>query len=122
VSAPLLVLANADPARKDVVIGALGASAALGGLTLVFLGVVIAGYRGFPGATPKTVLKRYHWAAHAILGAFALSLATTALSLTWLTTKGGGGGLYTAVLIGFFVQLAVVLVVALGTTYLVVLR
>ena len=34
---------------KDVVLGALGAAAALAGLVLVFLGIVIAAYQSYAG-------------------------------------------------------------------------
>ena len=66
-------------------------------------------------------MRRYRLAACAILGAFALSLATAGLSLVWLTSKGGEGLLYTSVVIAALAQLVVVFIVALGTVYRVVL-
>lgn len=57
----------------------------------------------------------------AILVVFALSLASAALSVAWLATGGGGGALYGAVLWTFFSVLALSFVMAIGTTYLVVL-
>jgi hypothetical protein len=118
----LLVVAADMPVRKDVVIAAGGAAAALAGLILVFLGVVIAGYLSYPGATPRRLLTPYRRATAAILSVFALSLASAALSVVWLTGSGGGGALYDAVLWTFFAQLAAIFVVAVATTYLVVLK
>jgi hypothetical protein len=121
-NAPWIAMATDAPVRKDVVVGSLGAAAALGGLILVFLGVVIAGYQSYSGGTPARLLTPYRRATAAILGVFALSLSSAALSLLWLTSKGGGGLLYAAVLVTFFAQLLAVFVVAVGTTYLVVLK
>ena len=115
-----LVLATA-PDRNETVIAAGGAAAALAGLVLVFLGVVIAGYKAYPGDMPKRLLAPYRRATAAILVVFALSLASTALSVAWLATGGGGGALYGAVLWTFFSVLALSFLVAVGTTYLVVL-
>lgn len=114
------MLADA-PTRNETVIAAGGAAAALAGLILVFLGVVIAGYQAFPGDTPKRLLKPYRKATAAILAVFALSLTSAALSLAWLATGGGGGPLYEAVLWTFFSLLIAAFAVAAGTTYFVVL-
>jgi hypothetical protein len=119
--AGLLVVAADTPVRKDVVIAACGASAALAGLILVFLGVVIAGYQGYPGDTASRLLTPYRLATGAILAVFALSLASAGLSLAWLTGRGGGGALYEAAVGTFFAQLVGIFLVAVGTVYLVVL-
>lgn len=110
------------PGRNEAVIAAGGAASALAGLILVFLGVVIAGYQAYPGDTPRRLLKPYRKATGAILAVFALSLASAAMSLTWLATGGGGGPLYDTVLGTFFAVLAASFAVAVGTTYLVVLK
>jgi hypothetical protein len=116
-----LILADA-PGRNETVIAAGGAAAAFAGLILVFLGVVITGYKAYPGDMPKRLLAPYRRATAAILVVFALSLTSTALSLAWLATGGGGGVLYGAVLWTFFSVLALSFLVAIGTTYLVVLK
>jgi hypothetical protein len=112
----------AAPTRNETVIAAGGSAAALAGLILVFLGVVIAGYKAFPGDTAKRLLAPYRRATAAILGIFALSLTSAALSLAWLATGGGGGPLYYAVLWSFFAVLVGSFLVAVGTTYRVVIR
>jgi hypothetical protein len=116
-----LAIATDGPVRKDAVIAAGGGAAALAGLILVFLGVVLSGYKAYPGDTPKRLLRPYRRATAAILAVFALSLASTALSIAWLTTGGGGGGLYEATLWTFFSVLAASFLVAVGTTYLAIL-
>lgn len=117
-----LVIAVGAPTRNETVITAAGASAALAGLILVFLGVVIAGYQTYPGGTPKRLLKPYRKATAAILVVFALSLFCAGLSLAWLATGGGGGLLYQAVVAAFFASLITIFAVAIGTTYRVVLK
>jgi hypothetical protein len=115
-----LVLATV-PGRNEAVIAVGGAAAALAGLILVFLGAVITGMLAYPGGTPKRLLAPYRRATAAILAVFGLSLTSAALSLAWLATGGGGGLLYDAVLWTFFSLLVAVFVVAVVTTYGVVL-
>jgi hypothetical protein len=120
---PAMVPALADAAtRNDVVTGLLGADAALGGLLLVFLGVVLAGYGAFGGDTPPSVLSRYKTSAGAILGVFALSLVGAALAIVWLMTGGDSDALYVLAVIACFVELVAVLAAALYTVYGVVFR
>ena len=73
----------ADPSQKDVVTAILGASAALGGFGLVFLGILISAYQGFPADTPKSVKDRRRRAVWPVLVVFALTIAEIALSLVW---------------------------------------
>jgi hypothetical protein len=114
-------LFSADtPVPKDVVIAIAGAAAVLGGLVLVFLGVVVTSLQDFGGETDGNVLTPYKWAAGAILSVFALSLASATLAITWLATGGGGGFLYHATLWTFFGLLLAVLILALGIVYLIV--
>lgn len=100
------------PLAKDVVIGALGASAGLAGLVLVFLGVVIGTYQSFPGDTSGDVLKRYRSTASRIAGVFVLSLGSAALSFAWLVA-GGPGWLYPWTVVAFSAQLVATLLIAL---------
>jgi hypothetical protein len=110
------------PGRTDVVSGALAAGTALAGLILVFLGVILAAYQGYPAETPDRVLERHRRAVAAVLVVFFLSLLNAALSLIWLATESGEGTLYAAIVSLFFAQLLAVFGVALYATYRVVLR
>ena len=92
---------------KDVVIAILGASAALGGFVLVFLGIVIATYQAYTGSVPRQVVQPYRITGTALLGTFALSLITVAISLLWLI-NGGSDALYGWAIGLFAVQLVAV--------------
>lgn len=113
------VLLATAATRNEVVIAIAGAAAALGGLILVFLGVVITGLSAYEGGTDSEVLKPYRWAAGGIVAAFALSVACTALAVAWLATGSGAGALYEAAVWAFFVLLGSVLAAAARTVYLV---
>jgi hypothetical protein len=113
----LVPMAADAPTRKDVVTAALGADAALGGLLLVFLGVVLAGYGSFAGDVPAGVLSRYRTAAGAIVAVFAVSLLGAAVAVAWLATGGDSGALYVLVLIACFLELIAVFVAAVYTVY-----
>jgi hypothetical protein len=106
--------------RNEVIITVAGAAAALGGLILVFLGVVVTGLSAYESGTAPEVLKPYRWAAGGIVMAFALSVACTALAIAWLATGSGAGALYEAAVWVFFVLLVAVLGAAARTVYLVV--
>src|SRR5437879_12129099 len=69
---------------KDVVIAILGSSAALAGFELVFLGIIIAAYQSYSGSVPEHVVQPYRLTGTALLGTFAVSLVTGAISLLWL--------------------------------------
>ncbi|MFZ1926244.1 MAG: hypothetical protein WAU42_08895 [Solirubrobacteraceae bacterium] len=97
------------------------ASSALGGLVLVFLGVVIAGYSSYDGDTAASVLSPFRWGAAGILATFALSLLSTGLAVAWLATKTGAGALYESMLWSFVALLVTLLVMAVVTVYRVVL-
>lgn len=103
---------------KDVVIGILGAAAALGGLVLVFLGIIIAGYQSYPGGVPAPVVAPYRVGGAALFGAFALSLVTVATCVVWLV-MGGPSGLYGWTIGLFGLQLVAVLLSAGWTTRMV---
>lgn len=78
---------------KDVVVAILGASAALGGFLLVFLGIIIAAYQSYSGGVPEHIVQPYRITGTALLGTFGLSLVTVAVCLIWLI-NGGSPGLY----------------------------
>ena len=85
----------------------LGASAALAGFGLVFLGIIIASYQSYSGSVPATVVQPYRLIGSALLGTFAIGLITTAVSLLWLI-NGGPSGLYGWAIGLFAVQLIAV--------------
>jgi len=90
-------------------LGLLGASAALAGLVLVFLGLVVGAYGGFAGDTPGSVrapLRRTGWV---ILVPFALGIACIATAAAWLILLDGGSRLYVATVTLFLAQLAALL-------------
>jgi hypothetical protein len=103
---------------KDVVIGVLGAAAALGGLVLVFLGIIIAAYQSYPGGVPAPVVAPYRLGGGALFGAFAISLVTVATCVLWLV-MGGPSGLYGWTIGLFGLQLVAVLLSAGWTTRMV---
>ena len=103
---------------KDVVGGILGASAALAGFELVFLGLIIAAYQSYTGSVPERVVQPYRTTGTALLGTFALSLITVAISLLWLI-NGGPGDLYGWAIGLFAVQLVAVFASAAWATRMV---
>ena len=106
---------------KDVVIAILGASAALGGFTLVFLGIVITSYQSYSGAVADQVLHPYRLSGTVLLGVFAVCLITVALSLLWLI-NGGSVGLYDVTIAVFALELVVVFGGAAWATRMVLWR
>ena len=111
---------------KDVVIAILGASAALGGFVLVFLGIVITSYQSYSGGVADQVLRPYRLSGGVLLGAFAICLITVAVSLLWLvyhgSTGGGSTGLYDTSIALFALELVVVFGGALWATRMVLWR
>lgn len=99
----------------------LGSSAALAGFVLVFLGVVIASYQGYAGGVPDEVVRPFRRSGVVLLGTFALSLVTVAVSLAWLM-NGGSAGLYDTSVILFGLQLVAVFAAAAWTTRMVLSR
>jgi hypothetical protein len=103
---------------KDVVLAILGASAALGGFVLVFLGIIIAAYQSYSGGVPEHVVQPYRMTGSALLGTFGLSLVTVAVSLLWLL-NGGSPGLYGWAIGLFALQLIAVFAAAAWATRMV---
>jgi hypothetical protein len=97
---------------KDVVVGALGAAAALAGLVLVFLGIIIAAYQSYSGGTSEDIVRPYRITGIALFAAFSLSLVSVAISLMWLVFDGPTG-LYGWV-VGVFISQLVIVFVAAG--------
>jgi hypothetical protein len=98
-------------AHEDVITTVLGAAAALAGLVLVFLGIIVTTYQSFPGDTPAKVLSGFRKAAVWTLAPFVLGVACVALSTVWLLTKSNED-IYLAALAAFATQLASLLLAA----------
>jgi hypothetical protein len=106
---------------KDAVIAILGASAALAGFVLVFLGIIIASYQSYSGGVPNQVVQPYRTTGSVLLGTFSLSLITVAICLLWLI-NGGSPGLYGWTIGLFAVELVAVFASAAWATRMVLWR
>jgi hypothetical protein len=90
--------------EADIVLATLGATTALAGFTLVFLGVIITRYEDtIPGASTR-VRSRFSGPAGGLLAAFMLGLVAVGVSFAWLATDGGHG-FYVVVVVLFVIQL-----------------
>jgi hypothetical protein len=117
-----VLLLQADvPSHKDVVIAIIGATAALAGLVLVFVGVLVTAFQTLLGHAPEATLNRFKRASWLGVIVFCEALSGVAASAAWLIA-GGGRCLYFAVLVLFFVQLVALLAVALYSTLRVLLQ
>ena len=105
-------------AEKDVVLAILGASAALAGFVLVFLGVIIASYQSFSGGVPAQVVDPYRTVGGILLGAFGLCLLAVVACLGWLV-GGGPDGAYGATVGLFVAELFAVFAAAIWATRMV---
>jgi hypothetical protein len=102
--------ADAAPSHKDVVIAAVGAAAALAGLVLVFVGLLLTTRESLRGQVRATELVRLATASWIGVAVFILSLISLILGTFWLSLAGGET-FYVVVLASF---LADVLVLAIG--------
>src|SRR4051812_33873660 len=93
------------PTQQDVVTAVVGASAALAGMTLVFLGLIVTAFRALPGDTVQAVRARYRTLVWPIFGVFAVEAATIALGVMWLALAGGDL-VYAFALVFFWIELA----------------
>jgi uncharacterized membrane protein len=104
--------------EKDVVLAILGASAALAGFVLVFLGIIIASYQSYSGGVSEQVVKPYRTIGAILLGTFALCLFSVLVCLAWLV--GGGPDATYGVTVGLFaVEVLGVFAAALAATRMV---
>jgi hypothetical protein len=112
----------ATSSHEDVVVAVLGATAALAGLVLVFLGGLVTTYQSLVGTGVRvTTLHRFKQAGVIALGVFLVALATLALSVAWLAASAGAT-LYGFALGLFFVELAALAALAVYATVRVLLR
>ena len=91
--------------HKDVVIAILGASAALSGLVLVFLGLVVGAYGGLAGDTPRVVKVPLRRTGLVVIGAFGAGIACAVVATIWLVRLDGGEPLYITTAVLFLLQL-----------------
>ena len=90
----MLRLASSDaPVPKDVVIATMTASAALGGLAVVFLGLLVTSVGALGMDSVASVRARRKRPVWFVLGLFCVSVASLALGFWWLES-GGGNPLY----------------------------
>jgi O-antigen ligase len=99
----------------------VGASSALAGLILVFLGVLIAAYQPLIGRSSESTLRRFKTASVWALVVFGISLASVVIDVSWLMTKGGDC-FYVSAAVLFFVQLAALAGIAVYATFGVLLK
>lgn len=99
----------------------IGASAALAGLVLVFLGVLIAAYQPLVGNTSQRVLSRFRMASIWTLAVFGVSLVSVVLDAIWLIGSGGDR-FYVSCVVLFFIQLVALGGIAAYATLGVLLR
>jgi hypothetical protein len=111
----------ASVSHVDVVIAVMGATAALAGLVLVFLGGVVSTYQSLVGRVATQTLERFRRAGAITLVVFLLGLATLAVSAAWLVADGGAT-LYRVALVCFFAELAALGGLAVYATLRVLLR
>jgi hypothetical protein len=90
--------------HKDVMLAFLGASAGIGGFTLVFLGLLSSTIQGYAPGTPAVVLKPLRETAGAVVAVFGASLVSTALAASWLLSDQQV--LYVGAIVTFYLQLA----------------
>ena len=108
------------PSDLNVVSAVFGAATGLAGLLLVFLGIVVSAFRSYSTAVPAAATAPYRRAGRAILAAFLLGLAASAVSLWWLLSPGGA--LFDAAVVLFFTQLGTVALTAVGVSRIVLWR
>ncbi len=109
------------PSHSDVVIAEVGAAAALAGLVLVFLGVLVTSFQTLLGRVSDDVLSRFRRASWFAVAAFFLATASLLVSTSWLAA-GGGHSFYVATLVLFFLAVGSLIVVTLYSTTRVLLR
>jgi hypothetical protein len=99
-------------AHGDVIITVLGAAAALAGLVLVFLGIVVTTFQSYPGNIDDTLRRGFRQDSILTLIPFALGVVCVCLSAAWLLLSKNNESLYIAAIVTFFLQLGSLLLAA----------
>ena len=90
---------------KDIIIAVFGASVALAGLLLIFVGFVFSQGASFPPeTTDDKLIQRYERAGKMGMVPFVLALTEATLCLFWLLAEDHS--LYVGAMLGFFLLLA----------------
>jgi hypothetical protein len=76
------VASPSSVSHKDVITAVIGASTALGGFALVFLGLLISAYGAYPSHGPEVRTRRGR-IAWSVFVSFFLSVGALAASLAW---------------------------------------
>lgn len=108
-------MADAVVAHKDVALALLGASAALAGLVLVFLGFLVSAYAALPGDASARVRGYYQNLGWVVLAPLGFGLACMTMETVWLLDQSGTFWVYVAGIVVFLAQLGGV-AVATGWT------
>jgi hypothetical protein len=106
--------------NKDVVTAGFGAAAGIAGLTLVFLGVVVASYQSYDAAAQPLVRGRYTRTSVVTVAAFSLSIVSVAISLAWFLSPEHW--LFVVSVGAFSAQLVAIVAVAIYVTFYVLLK
>ena len=106
---------------REVVIAVVGASAAIAGFVLVFLGILVTSYQSLLGKVSDRTLGRFKNTAIASMVVFGLGLTSLTLGASWLVADGGRC-FYIAVLVVFFAEIAAFALDATYVTVFVLLR
>lgn len=93
-------------AHRDVIISIVGAAAALAGLTLVFLGLVISAYQNMSEAASERQHSLYRLLSALVLAAFVTSIIAVALATVWLISFTEAHALYVISIVVFMFSLA----------------
>ena len=96
--------------HKDAVLAILGASAALSGFGLVFLGLTAADVKSYPPGTKKAILDRRRRPGLAVLASFAVGLGCVGVTACWLILSHDNHPLYLAAIWLFGAQLLTLLI------------
>ena len=93
----------------------LGASAALGGIVLVFLGFLIASVQSLGADSVKSVRESRKRAVWPVVALFCFCIASEALGFWWLES-GGGNSLYAINNVVFTAELGGIVGVSIFTS------
>lgn len=97
----------------------LGAASAIGGLLLVFLGLLVSTIQGFTSGTSSNVLRPLKIAGFGVLLAFVSSALAIGLAVRWLTVRQSAATYDWTV--GLFVAQVAAAVLAAVWTYVVLI-
>jgi len=98
--------------HKDVILAVLGAASALGGLLLVFLGLLVGSLQSYDSSTAKSVTRPFKIAGTAVTVAFLCSILSIGFTIWWLVGNQPSGPYGWS--IGLFIAQLALLILAAG--------